>query len=166
VRISEAKKHYVDVPKKTNFHIPEGKYRAKIVGINDVLPEKSHVTGKTKKFVFEVEVPSLPKTRNLATAEYLEDLDDDTELHKVVSRLLGPKAIEDAAGEKLDIGELEGKDVDVEIGHITTNRSHEYDYPLVKVRDVYPAGTLVKPPVISQPEQNQPTKEGESMAKN
>ena len=59
----------VSVPKDTNFHIPEGKYRAKISSVKKVPMQKLNGTGEMLRILFEVLVPKLPRTVNLAKAE-------------------------------------------------------------------------------------------------
>ena len=43
---------------------------------------------------------------------------------------------EGAAGGTFDLATLENKAVDIEIEHVITTRRDEYQYPLVKVRDI------------------------------
>jgi hypothetical protein len=159
--IPKSKPLMVPVPKTTNFRIPEGSYRSKISSVRKQYVEKLASTGETVKLLFEVQVPSLQKTVNLAKAEFRLDLNPGSELHNVLTRLFGKQALADKAGGEFDLGELEGMTVDIEIEHVITNRRDEYDYPLVKVRDIQIAGTLVK--AEGKPEQ-EPTKEGGSTA--
>ena len=126
----------VAVPKSTNFHIPEGKYLAKISSVRKLFMEKANGTGELLKVMFDVTVPSLPKTINLAKAEFKLDLNPGSELHNLCTRLCGKQTMNEAAGGTFDLATLENKAVDIEIEHVITTRRDEYQYPLVKVRDI------------------------------
>jgi hypothetical protein len=76
-----------------------------------------------------------------------------SDLHNVLTRLFGVKALDEAAGGCFDLEPLEDMEVDIEIEHVITSRRDEYDYPLVKVHNIQLAGTLVKPEVKKEPEQ-------------
>ncbi len=155
MKIPHIKPLLVEVPKKSNFRIPEGKYRAKIVSVRKVPVEKLNGTVRNVKLLFEVQVPALAKTLNLANAEYREDLNPGSDLHNVITRLFGARALDDAAGGSFDLAPLENMDVDIQIEHVITSRRDEYDYPLVKVHNIQPPGTLVKPEVKKDPEPKQ-----------
>jgi hypothetical protein len=132
----------VPVPKDTNFRIPEGKYRAKISNVRKGYIEKQSGTGELVRLLFEVQVPSLPKTLNLARAEFKLDLNSGSELRNVLTRLLGKDVLTEAGGGTFDLGQLTGRDVEIEIEHVITSRRDEYEYPLVKVCDIRSPGTL------------------------
>jgi hypothetical protein len=151
VKIPHTKPLSVEVPKKSNFRIPEGKYRAKIMSVRKVPVEKLNGTVRNVKLLFEVQVPSQTKTLNLANAEYREDMNPGSDLHNVLTRLFGAKALDEAAGSSFDLEPLENMDVDIEIEHVITSRREEYDYPLVKVHNIQPKGTLVKDGVKPEP---------------
>ena len=140
--IPKTKPLIVPVPKLTNFRIPEGKYRAKISGVRKQYVEKLAGTGEMVKLLFEVQVPSMLKTVNLAKAEFRLDMNQGSELHNILTRLFGKQVLADVAGGAFDLAQLEGMEVELEIEHVTTNRRDEYDYPLVKVRDVRKPGSL------------------------
>ena len=144
MKISHTKPLSVEVPKKSNFRIPEGRYRAKIISVRKVPVEKLNGTVKNVKLLFEVQVPAQTKTLNLANAEYREDMNPGSDLHNVLTRLFGAKALEAAAGSSFELAPLENMEVDIEIEHVITSRREEYDYPLVKVHNIQPKGTLVK----------------------
>lgn len=141
--IPKAKPLLVPVPKVSNWRIPEGKYHAKIKSVNKKFIEKLDGTEDAARMLFEVQVPSLPKTINLAKAEFPIDLNPGSELHNIYSRLLGKAALVDAAGGALNLKQVEDMDVEIEIEHFTTSRRDEYEYPLVKVRDIQRHGKLV-----------------------
>ena len=151
MKIPHTKALSVEVPKKSNFRIPEGKYRAKIMSVRKVPVEKLNGTVRNVKLLFEVQVPSQTKTLNLANAEYREDMNPGSDLHNVLTRLFGAKALDEAAGSSFDLEPLENMDVDIEIEHVITSRREEYDYPLVKVHNIQPKGTLVKDGVKPEP---------------
>jgi len=126
----------VAVPKSTNFHIPEGKYLAKVSSVRKLLVEKANCTGEMLKLMFDVSVPSLPKTINLAKAEFKLDLNPGSELHNLCIRLCGKQTMDEASGGNFNLATLENKPVEIEIEHVITNRRDEYQYPLVKVRNI------------------------------
>jgi hypothetical protein len=132
----------VPVPKGTNFHIPEGKYRAKIKNVRKLTIQKLDGSGQVLRILFEVRVPSLPSSENLAKAEFKIDLNSGSELRNVISRLLGKQVLLDAADSSFDLEQLVGTDVEIEIEHVTTSRREEYAYPLVKVIDIQKPGTM------------------------
>lgn len=150
--IPKAKPLAVPVPRDPNFRIPEGKYRAKISSVKKLFVEKLNGTGEILRILFEVIVPLLPKTLNLAKAEYKLDMNCGSELRNVLTRLLGKQALADVAGDSLDLEQLVDMDVEIEIEHIITSRREEYDYPLVKIRDIRKPGTM---PLTGYKEANQ-----------
>ena len=132
----------VSVPKDTNFHIPEGKYRAKISSVKKVPKQKINDNCDMLRILFEVLVPKLHRMVNLAKAEYPLNMHGGSELRNVLTRLLGKQVFADAAGDSFDLEQLTGMDVEIEIEHVITNRRDEYTYPLVKVRDIRKPGTM------------------------
>jgi len=142
VKIPPETKHlYLNLPKKVNFHIPEGRYQAKIIGIKKIDASDQSLKSARLKFVLEVQVPTLPKMQNLANAEFKCDLGEGSELRALLIRFLGKEVVEEAAGSQLDIQALENREVTIEVEHIITNRRHEYEYPLVRVSGIQPAKT-------------------------
>ena len=144
MKISHTKPLSVEVPKKANFRIPEGNYRAKIIYVDEVDVEKLNGTVKNLKLLFEVQVPAQTKTLNLAKVEYRKDMNPGSDLRNVLTRLFGAKAVDDAEGGSFGLDPLKNLEVDIEIGHEITSRREEYDYPLVKVHNIQPKETLVK----------------------
>ena len=141
--IPKPKPLVVTMPKDPNFHIPEGTYKAKISSVRKMVVEKLNGTGEIVKLLFEVQVPSLPDTTNLAKAEFRLDLNSGSELRNVLTRLFGKQAMTEAAARgSYDLEQLAGMDVEIEIEHVITNRRDEYKYPLVKVRDIQKPGTM------------------------
>src|ERR1035438_7647649 len=68
--IPKPKPLVVPVPRESNFRIPEGRYRAKIASVRKLTVERQDGAGEVLRLLFEVQVPSLPNTQNLAKAEY------------------------------------------------------------------------------------------------
>ena len=129
----------VPIPKAPNFHIPEGKYLAKITSVKKEFVEKLNCTGEVLKLLFEVQVPSLLKKLNIARAEFRLDMTPGSELHNLCYRFFGKHAMTEAAESEtgtFNLKQLDGLDVEIEIEHIITNRRDDYAYPLVKVRDI------------------------------
>ena len=156
--IPKSKPLVVSVPKDSNFRIPEGRYKAKIRSVSKKLIEKQDCTGEKLKLLFEVQVPSLPKTMNLAKSEFDLDMNGGSELRNVLTRLFGKQAIADAAGGSFDLSQLEGKEVEIEIEHVITNKRDDYTYPLVKIRDIQPTSVIqAKPAPVRQAEEGEPT---------
>jgi len=143
--IPKANPLVVPVQKDSNFRIPENRYRAKIINVNKICVEKLNGPGEMVKLLFEVQVPSLPNTLNLAKVEFKLDMNCGSELRNILTRLFGKQALADAAAcGSFDLEKLVGMEVDIEIEHIITNRRDDYEYPLVKIRDIQPSGTLVQ----------------------
>ena len=161
--IPKARPLVVQVQKDSNFRIPENQYKAKIINVNKMFVEKLSGPGEMVKLLFEVQVPSIPNTLNLAKAEFKLDMNCGSELRNVLTRLFGKQALADAAASgSFDLEGLVGMEVDIEIEHVITSRRDDYEYPLVKIRDIQLAGTLVQPkPPAKKPE---PAKEGGSTA--
>jgi hypothetical protein len=142
--IPKAKLLVVPVQKDSNFRIPENRYRAKIITVNKMSVEKLSGPGEMVKLLFEVQVPSMQSTLNLAKAEFKLDMNSGSELRNVLTRLFGKEAMAEAAASgSFDLERLVGMEVDIEIEHVITSRRDDYEYPLVKIRDIEPAGTLV-----------------------
>jgi hypothetical protein len=134
--IPKAKPLVVPVPRESNFRIPEGRYRAKITSVRKMPVERMDGASEVLRLLFEVQVPSLPNTQNLAKAEYRLEMNPGSDLRNVLTRLLGKQVFADASGGTIDLAQLISMDVEVEIEHVTTNRRDEYSYPLVRVRDI------------------------------
>jgi hypothetical protein len=158
--IPKAKPLVVSVPKDPNFRIPEGKYCAKIISVKKQFVEKISSTGEMVKLLFEVQVPSLPKTLNLAKAEFKLDMNCGSDLRNVLTRLFGKQALADATGGSFDLEQLEGKEAEIEIEHVITNKRDEYTYPLVKIRDIQPLRTQVEAKLGDQLKPQAQTKGG------
>lgn len=141
-KIKPSKSLVVPVPRDTNFHIPEGRYRAKITRVKMERVQKLDSVGDVVKLLFGVQVPSLPRTVNLARAEFRFDMNKGTELRNILTRLFGKEALSEAAGETFDLEKLVNLDVEIQTEHIITNRRDEYSYPLVRVCDIQKPGTM------------------------
>jgi len=140
--IPKAKPLVVPVPRESNFRIPEGRYRAKIASVRKLTVERLDGAGEVLRLLFEVQVPSLPGTLNLAKAEYRLEMNPGSDLRNVLTRLFGKQVFADASGGTFDLAQLVNMDVEVEIEHVTTSRREEYAYPLVRVRDIRKPGTM------------------------
>lgn len=140
--IPKPKPLVVPVPHGNNFHIPEGQYRAKVTNVRKATVERLDGAGEVLRLVFEVQVPSLPKRKNLAKAEYRLDLNPGSDLRNVLSRWLGQQVFADASGGSFDLSQLIDMEVEVEIEHVITSQREKYEYPLVRVRDIRKPGTM------------------------
>jgi hypothetical protein len=140
--IPKSKPLIVPVPRESNFRIPEGRYRAKIASIRKMPVERLDGASEALRLLFEVKVPSLPNTQNLAKAEYRLEMNPGSDLRNVLTRLLGKQVFTDASGGTFDLGQLVNMEVEVEIEHVTTSRREDYSYPLVRVRDIRKHGTM------------------------
>jgi len=134
----------VPVPKQQNFHIEEGKYRAKISRVKRIERQNAHGCVEGVRFLFEVRVPGSDHLDNLAKADFKLDLESGSDLRNVVTRILGKEAFNTASGKTLDLETLAGLDVDIEIEHIITSKRDNYSYPFVHVRDIQRPGRLVE----------------------
>jgi len=140
--IPKCKPLVIPVPRESNFRIPEGRYRAKITSVRKMTVERLDGASEVLRLLFEMQVPSLPNTQNLAKAEYRLDLNSGSDLRNMLTRLLGKQVFADASGRTFDLEQLVSMDVEVEIEHVTTSRRDEYSYPLVRVRDIRKPGTM------------------------
>jgi hypothetical protein len=68
------------------------------------------------------------------------------------TRLIGKEAMSALSGSSFDFDQLKGMEVEVEIRHIITDKSENYDYPFVKVSDIQKPGTMGLPEPEPQPE--------------
>ena len=142
----------VPVPKERNYHIDEGCYRARIHKLIRVTNYNGKGNVDILRIVFEVTVPGKDKCLNLAKAEFKLDLNQGSELRNVITRLIGKEAMSALSGSSFDFDQLKGMEVEVEIRHIITDKSENYDYPFVKVSDIQKPGTMGLPEPEPQPE--------------
>ena len=152
MKIPKSNSLVVSVPKERNYHIDEGCYRARIQKFIRVTHQKSMSQGENLRIVFEVTVPGKDKCLNLAKAEFKLDLNQGSELRNVITRLIGKEAMSALSGSSFDFDQLKGMEVEVEIRHIITDKSENYDYPFVKVSDIQKPGTMGLPEPEPQPE--------------
>ena len=154
--IPKPKPLVVPVPRESNFRIPEGRYRAKIASVRKLTVERQDGAGEVLRLLFEVQVPSLPNTLNLAKAEYRLEMNPGSDLRNVLSRLFGKQVFTDASGGTFDLGQLVNMDCEIEIEHVITSRRDEYSYPLVRVRDIRKPGTMQLTGVASSARKEEP----------
>ncbi len=140
--IQRPKPLLVPVPRESNFRIPEGRYRAKITSIRKLTVERLDGPGDVLRILFDVQVPSLPNTQNLAKAEYRLELTPGSDLRNVLNRLYGKQVFANVSGGQFDLEQLVNMDCEIEIEHLITSRRDEYSYPLVRVRDIRKPGTM------------------------
>jgi len=140
--IQRPKPLLVPVPRESNFRIPEGRYRAKITSIRKLTVERLDGSGDVLRILFDVQVPSLPNTQNLAKAEYRLELTPGSDLRNVLNRLYGKQVFANVSNGQFDLEQLVNMDCEVEIEHVVTSRRDEYSYPLVRVRDIRKPGTM------------------------
>jgi hypothetical protein len=92
--------------------------------------------------VFNVNVPG-SNVQYLAKLDLPENLNEGSDLWNVLCRLITRKRLQDCSGSQFDLNTLIGLPCDLEIGHIT-DKAEDYEFPLVVVLDIQPAGTLVE----------------------
>jgi len=56
---------------------------------------------------------------------------------------MGRDQLSALSGGELDLSSLVGIAADVEVEHIRTSKSDDYDYPFVLVTEIQPAGTWI-----------------------
>ena len=141
------------MPKEHNYRIEEGPYNSHVHRARRTQRKNCRDCGDILRIDFALEVKGKEKFLNLAKAELPFDLEHGSELRTVLTRLLGKEAVAAMSGEEVDLEPLlMGKAADVEVEHIHTNKSDQYDYPFVKVCDIQPAGTLVAVKPANNPE--------------
>lgn len=143
--IPKAKPLVVSVPKDHNYRIPEGYYTGTIHKVLRLPRPNCRDRGDILRILCELTVPGMEKFLNLAKAEFLFSLEPGAELRDLLSTLLGKETLADLSGGAFDLESLVGRNVDVQVEHIITGKSEQYDYPFVHICDIKPAGTLVKP---------------------
>jgi hypothetical protein len=154
MRIPKARPLVVPMPKEHNYKIEEGRYRARIHKIVRTQRQNGSGCADILRIVFELQVPGKENFINLAKAEFPLNLEHGSELRNVLARLLGKDVLAAKSGGEMDFEILLGKEADVEIEHIITNKSDQYDYPFVHVCEIQPPGTLVQvKPVEPQPKE-------------
>jgi hypothetical protein len=132
------------VPKEHNFRVEAGRYKARIHKITTVPRQNASGCVENLRISFEVFVPGEERHINLAKAEFPYSLEHGSDLHNVLTRLLGRETLLALSGQDFDFETLLGKEVDVEVEHVITEKRALYEYPLVKICDIQPPGTFVK----------------------
>lgn len=138
---AEGDEFSVPVPKKKNFNLPKGSFEARIssVSLDNKNPQSAEGANRYK-FIFEVNVPGMKKTDNLARKFFDKSLEAGSSLRGLVDKLKGEAFLEGLSGQQFDPRCLQGEPVELILDHDANNKS--YEKPLVIVREVYPPGTL------------------------
>jgi hypothetical protein len=147
------------MPQEHNYRIEEGYY----TGVIQKIVRASRPNCRDAdilRIVFGLKVPGKENFLNLAKAEFSLNLEHGSELRNVLTRLLGKEALAAKSGGQIDLQSLVGMPVDVQVEHVITSKRDQYDYPLVQVCDIQPAGTLVEVKQATPQKQ-----EGETAAK-
>ena len=143
MKIPQLRRLVIAVPKEHNYKIPEGRYAAKIHKVSRVSRPGCPDCGELLRIVFVLQVAGNEQFTNLAKAEIPLSLEHGSDLRRVLGRLLGREQLAALSGGELDLSSLVGIAADVEVEHIRTNKSDQYDYPFVLVTDIQPLGTFV-----------------------
>jgi hypothetical protein len=146
------------MPREHNYRIEEGRYAARIYKIIRTQRPNCRDCGDALRIMFVLEVAGKEKLLNLAKAEFPLNLEHGSELRRVLTYLLGKEALASMSGGEFDFESLVGMPADVEIEHIRTSKSDQYDFPFVNVCDIQPAGTLVAVKPAINPEPQEPAK--------
>ena len=140
----QSKSLVVTMPKERNYHIDEGYYTGHVHMVEPVPRHNCRDCENNVRIFFALKVPGKDKFLNLAKAEMPIDVNHGSELREVLTRLLGKETVEAMAGKKSDVKSLLiGRPADVEVEHIITSKSDQYDFPFVKVCAIQPPGTFV-----------------------
>ena len=126
MRMPKSKPLVVTMPREHNYRIPEGRYAGRIHKIVRTPRPNCHDCGDIVRIVFALEVAGKEKFLNLAKAEFPFNLEHGSELRRVLTQLLGKEALASMSGSEFNFESLVGKAADVEIEHITTNKSDQY----------------------------------------
>jgi hypothetical protein len=143
MRIPQQRRLVVTVPKEHNYKIPEGRYVAKIHKVTRVPRPGCPDCGELLRIMFVLQVAGKEQFTNLAKAEIPLNLEHGSDLRRVLGRLLGRDQLSALSGGEVDLSSLVGRTADVEVEHIRTSHSDEYDFPFVLVTDIQSAGTWV-----------------------
>ena len=141
MKIPHQKKLVVPVPREHNYKIPEGRYAAQIHKVTRITRPGSNDCGEMLRIMFVLQVAGKEQFTNLAKAEIPLNLEHGSDLRRVLGQLLGRDQLAAISGGELDLGTLVGLPANVQIEHIRTSKSDEYDYPFVLVTDIQSAGT-------------------------
>jgi hypothetical protein len=144
VKIPKAKPLIISVPKDHNYRIAEGYYTGTIHKVLRLPRPNCRDCEDILRIFCALTVPGMEKFLNLAKAEFPLNLEHGAELRDLLSSLLGKEALAALSGGEYDLESLIGKNVDVQVEHIITGKSEQYDYPFVQICDIKPAGTLAK----------------------
>ena len=166
MKIPRMNQNEVPIPKEHNFHIAEGQYRARIHKVIRTARQNSRGSVEYLRIMFEVlNVPGKDNFLNLAKAEFKLNMEHGSDLRNVIGRIVGREAMSALSGKTFDFDMLLGMEAEVEISHIITDKSENYDFPFVIVSDIQRPGTMNLPEPKPQPEQKkdpvQPTNESD-----
>lgn len=138
--IPKSKPLVVPMPKEHNYRIEEGCYSGVI---NRVVRSQRQNGKDTLRIVFALNVPGKENFLNFAKAEFNLNLEHGSELRDALVSVLGNEAVAALSGKEINFQTLVGKPADVQVEHIITSKTENYDYPYVQVCDIKPAGTWV-----------------------
>jgi hypothetical protein len=162
MKIPRMNQNEVPIPKEHNFHIDEGQYRARIHKVIRTARQNSRGSVEYLRIMFEVlNVPGKDNFLNLAKAEFKLNMEHGSDLRNVIGRIVGREGMAALSGKTFDFDKLMDMEAEVEISHIITDKSENYDFPFVIVSDVQRPGTMKLPEPKPQPEPK-PVKETET----
>jgi hypothetical protein len=92
------------------------------------------------KFIFEVEVPSIPDMTVIVIKKYPASTKSRSPLKKTLEGWLGKEWLKQA-GENFDTDDLVGEKADLVIKHIV---NPGYDNPFVMLESIHPLGSINK----------------------
>ena len=154
MKIPRQKRLVVNMPKEHNYRIEEGPYAGNIHKVVRMPRPNCQNGGEVLRIMFALIVAGKEQFLNLAKAELPFTLEHGSDLRRVLSRLLGREQMAALSGGEFDLETLVGLPADVEIEHIHTSKSDQYDYPFVLVTDIQPRGTLVENPIAQEATQS------------
>lgn len=127
------------IPPVTSFDLPRGNYRSKLIRTKRLIKQTAKGSQEWIRFVFEVNVPSMPNQSACAGRNFLLDLNPGSDLRNFLESWLGRDYFVARSGQDLDFDTLVGQDADISLSHY---EGENYEKPLVIIDCIYPPGTF------------------------
>jgi hypothetical protein len=125
------------IPREKNFRLPEGRYRAKVTGVQ-VMPTKGARDGsKTAVVHFEPQIPGMERYECCARGVFYWEDGTWTKLKHFLQPLLGKDFFLQHSSQRVDLNTLL-RDMDCEIDLVHGKHDEKYPWPMVLVENVYP----------------------------
>lgn len=131
----------IEIPKEPTFDLPAGRFAARISSVKIRTHFKKETPDKEVRVLFEVDGTGIKNRTPTAGSTYQWNLNKGSDLRGFLEALKGPDWFEQMAGQKFDLDQLIGMEVELDLYHM---QKPPYKKPMVLVGSIRPKPTEFK----------------------